>query len=380
MLNLKISLSHPKRDRVAPSGGRFGALIKATITMSDHTLYSPSSLERRALCPGSARMEAGLQDESSEAADRGSKLHGLVAAMIKGEAVSDIADVPQTDIDACLAIAEVVKGRIVAMNNPLIFIEVRRNMTYHEGEKGTPDIVLVEPFGQAYIGDYKFGSLQVTPANRNLQLLAEAISVAAEFDCNSVMVELFQPALGEPTNHVYQADELRQYETTLKKLVQDCLAPDAPLKPHAKACQFCKARGMCPELKQQANLPVKVEAQALTVSEIGEWLNKLEIVRIFHSALKARAFSILATGGSIPGWKLKESLKDREWTEDAAREIPTLLSALGKAANDAYEPATLKSPAQIEKIIGKSKAVQEVMKRVTKRETGNPQLVRDNGQ
>jgi hypothetical protein len=348
-----------------------------------HTLYSPSSLERRALCPAlcpaSAKMERDLPEESSQAADRGTQLHALVAKMVLGQGVSDtdIAHFPQDEISTCLAIAERIQAQRATMNNPEALAEFRLKMTYWPDEMGTPDIILVEPFGAAYIADFKFGSSSVTPANRNLQLLALACAVAAEWECSTVKVELIQPAIGEPTSHTYQADELKHYTPTLRGIVEKCESPTPEFNAHPKACQFCRARSMCPELKRSATLPVKVEPMALSISEVGEWLNKLEIVSIFHKALKARAFAILATGGSIPGWKLKETLKDREWREGAADAVAELLRAKGLDTEAAFEPRQLKSPAQIEKLVGKAKAVREAMEQLTHRDAGNPQLVKE---
>jgi len=57
--------------------------------MSTHDLFGPSSMHRRQLCPGSAKMEVlfwTAPDEASKEAQAGTKLHKAMA----GEVVSDL--------------------------------------------------------------------------------------------------------------------------------------------------------------------------------------------------------------------------------------------------------------------------------------------------
>ena len=331
-----------------------------------HTLYGPSSLSRRALCPGSARMEKDLPEVSSAEADEGTNLHKLVADMLKGHAINLEAEGFHE--------ADAIVGRFndLRLHNYTLLIEETLPCDFiRPGEVGTLDLGSVIPYGEAFIVDLKFGYTPVADAKDNLQLGAYAVAIYDKYECSSVTVALWQPRLNKYTEHIYNSELLKKVRDLIAlRIVADCEKPDAPLIPTSEGCRFCKAKATCPALQNQIIMP---DTTALTPVKRAELLDRCELALMAIGAFKAECYALLAAGGQIPGWHLVEGNQRREFKSDAASEVKSLLADLGKDPSLAFE---LISPAQVEKITGKSKAVRERLAALIETKPGNPKLER----
>jgi hypothetical protein len=131
------------------------------------------------------------------------------------------------------------------------------------------------------------------------------------------------------------------------------------------ACKFCPAEGFCPKLRGEALAASEASAKEwfevandgvyapVMGRELGEVLDKLEMVEDWIKAVRAYAHRRAEAGEAIPGWMLVDKIGNRAWLDAdetiTARYLSEVL-LLGDA--QIYEPKEVRSPAQIEKVMG----------------------------
>lgn len=149
--------------------------------------------------------------------------------------------------------------------------------------------------------------------------------------------------------------------------------PDAALRA-GEWCRWCPAAFKCPELLKQTQTLARVDfagfvdtdaakatltqrAAGLTDDEIAMVLRWTPIIDAWLRAVNAHAYEKLRGGGVIPGYKLVTGRGRREWLGTSEETIAALFAAgLLSDEKDLYEPATLKSPAQLEQLSKEAKA------------------------
>ena len=156
-----------------------------------------------------------------------------------------------------------------------------------------------------------------------------------------------------------------------KELVKGAKATNDPNAPLCSGewCQFCPAIGECPEVVLEAAKSAQIEFDVLTpVGEVvtditlpdESKMSPMEIARVldFSSILtawvkgvKARALSYLESGVEIPGYKLVAGKSRRRWANE--EEVKRALGPL--FAEHIFTESVLKSPAQMEKLVGYNK-------------------------
>ena len=94
-----------------------------------------------------------------------------------------------------------------------------------------------------------------------------------------------------------------------------------------------------------------LDPRLIPVSEVGLLLRKIDLVEDWATSLRAYAKEQLEKGVSVPGWKLVQKRASRKWAVPESEIVDRLVDV-----KDAlfHEPE-LKSPAQIEKIVGKKR-------------------------
>lgn len=183
--------------------------------------------------------------------------------------------------------------------------------------------------------------------------------------------------------------ELKAWARELKKHALATLAPDAPLV-SGSHCRFCPAEAVCPqracqalvvvqdafddltELEQtpaeavKAKLPIP---QLLKPAQIAAILNAAPAFRAYVEACEEHAFQLLNRGEEVPGFKLVPKRAKRDWNR--VDEVHAALLLLhGYDDDQIFEPKTLRSPAQIEKLMGKKVFANEMSGYVVKISSG----------
>lgn len=338
-----------------------------------HHIFGPSSLERRDLCPGSAKAEKDLPEQTSDAAEKGSQLHDLFHRMILNENPieldSEIARLDGEDEDAfkfCTDHLHDMQNHFTTM--PKHLSEHRLNLgSIWPGLYGTCDLALVEPFGHADLTDFKFGFGHVTSPETNLQLAALAIGLFDEFELQSIDVRICKPKQRwiSPAKR-YTRDDISAIESRIGNIIDLANIENPPLRPGAQQCKYCKALATCPAVLKQVNdiaIPAnEVSPEHLADFEIGEYLQKAEMIEAWIKALKQKAYQALFAGRDVPGFQLVDGKSKRDWfVSPILRENLKKLAKKLKKDPKAIVIETTASPAQIEKAWGKAKIVSEAL-------------------
>lgn len=218
-----------------------------------HHLFGPSSLERRALCPASARLEEGLPETESPYAEEGTMLHKVVAFWINIHSTAalppDVAEISIEQREACLRCYEFAE--CVIQEKAAIHIEqpiTLRNWS-EELLTGTPDIV-ADDGERLIIIDWKFGRNPVAPASENYQGAGYAAMAMQKYKRKRATVYFYQPrilACGQYPNS-YTFTDCPAIVSNIRDIIAKCNDPDAPAVSGERQCKYCRAKdhGVCP--------------------------------------------------------------------------------------------------------------------------------------
>jgi hypothetical protein len=141
--------------------------------------------------------------------------------------------------------------------------------------------------------------------------------------------------------------------------------PDAPLNA-GEWCRFCKAAAVCPENRRrnleaaQASFPeiaedgeVKTDTVAkLSPARMAAVLKEADTIGNWVKAVQAYAHNEAMNGNPIPGFKLVEKRATRRWKNP--EDIAATLDEAGLSAEEIWAEPKLRSPAQLEKVVGRA--------------------------
>lgn len=316
-----------------------------------HTPFSPSSFRRRALCPASYRLEAGLSEIPSEAAEAGSARHEAVEtaiqSFIRGE------DNPPLD-----EAAEAAYGRfkLIAASAPGE-IHAERRMEYRYAGvtvyAGTADVV-IDCGEKVVIIDWKFGRLPVPDAAENLQCAGYALAAMQTFGASSAEAHVCNPVINQYSSASWSSDDVPSLTKTIMDIIAACREDDAPIVPGEEQCRYCKAaaHGTCPALAKTADLAaVRAEELAplpdlsvLTADQLTALREKCDLVAMLAARVDERIREVCERNGSCGPWRLKEVAGGRE-----IRDMPAAYAASGMTAEDFLSCCTCSVP-KLEKL------------------------------
>lgn len=305
-------------------------------TERKHARLSGSRIERALLCPGSIQLEATCPDTKSEAAQRGTLIHETADALFLDLPTPEGADaeIVAEAADYVRAIKDYTQGWAKKT-----FPEFPVNeglKTIHKAMGGTADYVAIGG-GRLLVADLKTGSVPVSP-KYSPQLMTYALGVVKQLKAPpTITVEL---AIWQRELKVWECTyaDLMEWEQTLKELAVRVFATDPIRTPSSDACQWCRAKTVCPELAAKA----KDIATAAAVSDFGmaqaaqpakstkdvppwedlppdqpvaaptitpEMVNDAELVAMWAEAIKDTARAQLMAGKPIAGWTMKKGRK-----------------------------------------------------------------------
>lgn len=260
-----------------------------------------------------------------------------------------------------------------------LFIEERLNLEPllgRAGMFGTADVVIVQPYGDLVVNDYKHGKGIVVEVEHNEQAMFYALGALAAHGTEfaRVRIKITQPRAehvdGPVREWVTTPTELLAWGQMLLMAAEATDKPNAPLHP-GSWCRFCPAKaGMgrdgkpvqCPALKAEikavtrySDNPEAPEGAILPASDDYEQISRaLTIIPMLDSWAKdveGLAQRAMERGIVVPGYKLVRKRANRKWI-DAAEVERKLKNRSGVKKADTHT-ASLKSPAQIEKLVGK---------------------------
>ena len=328
------------------------------------SIVGGSSAARILACPPSRILCQGVPESpDSVHSRRGTALHeaieiaistnaqpdelgGLVGAVIEGHTIT--AD----DVTGALLPALLAYRQFPWRPDTKPMLERQVSLPNIEDAFGTADVLGVGADGIPVVWDWKFGhGLQVLPEG-NAQLMFYAAGAAFHedtrrlFNHSHVRLVIVQPNnrdLPVLRDTFVPLADVFDFTVHLERAIDDGRA--VPYNP-GDHCRWCPAKLLCPKLNETARELPTVNRAKLTelldlIGPLQDWTN--EVLRVAHELLEA--------GEQVPRYKLVQKQPRRSWTDEKA--ASKRLTALGLKMDDLFDSPSLRSPAQIEKLISK---------------------------
>lgn len=337
--------------------------------MSDeyHALASPSSAHRWMRCANSLAMEIGQPEGDTKAADLGTDKHELLTLCLefnqdamqyeghvlkKGHTVNkELAADVQTVLDN-------VRERIRAyeLRGARVEMDLEQDVpighiTGEEGATGRVDISLriywpTQAQVDLEVIDAKFGYQEVrAEENEQLKLYAEGalekFSLVDDFDGATLVIEQPLRSSSSIEAEIISAGSIRKWAADtagpaaqkalmIHRMVGERALRDEDFAPSEKACQWCKAKAVCPALLAKVEAVVEegfetldpqAHSEFVTLERLGEIFPHLELIEDWIKAVRARIEVEVFAGHAVPGVKVVAGRKgNRAWSSDEEAE------------------------------------------------------------
>lgn len=349
-------------------------LVTKTSEEKAHATYGASSSKRWLNCHGSIRLisEAPPAKETSYAAE-GTEAHACLEFILKNRSNLKAAYAmaakrwPGEMVNHAIDAWDYLEKRLAEHPDAEFLTETRVDASPYtrEGEFGTLDAAIVEPFGKLIVVDYKYGAGVIVDPEENEQLIYYALGLSYQYDHNFSEVEIvvIQPRgyheSGKTTRTwTTSVDTLLLWADRFREGVKACEDPFAETKA-GDWCQFCPAAVICPSIKEEQFAKAKVifkdetgeietlEPKTIAIKNLGTILSAFKPLRQWMDAVEEHALHVLERGEPVKGWKLVEKKSIRKWVdiEKVSRD------AKKKFGDLAFSAPEILSPAQLEKAI-----------------------------
>jgi hypothetical protein len=275
-------------------------------------------------------------EPSGEAAALGTALHELSERILRGEQIDD-PDIAPDHIEMAQSYANYVNGISENPRKKLIEVNLDAGLkSLHPSLGGTADAVVVEG-NHLHIIDAKFGRVLVEAEN-NKQLMTYALGAMRQLNAPADIIctmHIFQPRAGHSKWTVNGVD-LINHGHDLINSARIALSPNAPTNPSTDACKYCKAKPICPSMRQKVQDNARKDfAPDTTITP--EMIDLAKLAETWADAVLTAAKQQLTNGATISGWNLKPGRKTRFWKSEelaaaALREHPEAFSLKSPAA------------------------------------------------
>lgn len=338
--------------------------------MSKHARLSPSSASRWLLCPGSVALCDGLPEIRSVYADQGTAAHALAerAFTYKKDAkffIGETIYVGETGFVVDEDMASAVQVYLEYVRRlPESFTVLHEQklpltpLTGEEGAEGTADTIAFDR-DTLLVVDYKNGRGVEVDALDNEQMMMYAAAARAEYrvlgNFTKFKVAIVQPNCDNISEFEFTNVELDEFVWEIDQVASSALGGTSELSPSDKACRWCKAKAICPALKQKVIDATSTSFDNLDVvpeDTLSDSMSLTDLVEDWARAVRAEVESRLLGGVAVRGFKLvRGRMGARQWTDEKA-----VLEKLKTYPDDIVFTKKLTSPTQIEKKIAKDDA------------------------
>jgi hypothetical protein len=237
--------------------------------------------------------------------------------------------------------------------------------------------VLVEVKGNMQLRYYALGATLAIQAERPDLRIKHIVSM------------IVQPRMQHPDGAV--RSETLAYEDLVFDFAAELLAaadktqqPNAPLKAGSH-CKFCPAGGVCPAQQAAAEQAAAIAFADLPVDEpprpsilpdavFYEMLDKLPILETWIKSMHAERDARVYRGETVPGWKVVDKRPTRKWSDPD--KVLGVLKQQNFEDDEIFAPRSLKSVAQLEKVVGKT-GMQDLLGELITKESSGTVVVRD---
>lgn len=371
-----------------------------------HSRLAPSAAHRWMNCTGSVRLIESLPPseqatgEQSEYAAEGTKAHAL-AEMMLGQPSLD-----PFQLNADTDMIEAVQVYVNEVRKWPGVLHIEKHMSLAaldppEEMEGTADCVVTHE-RILRLFDLKYGVGVVVEVKDNEQLLTYLLMAALgeltrrvlgtsgdlDFEIEGAPLDaalnlfdefhatVVQPraphSMGSVRSIEVTREELRDFAILLLQRARETQDANATLTP-GNWCRFCPAQAHCPALSKHVQVVAQMDFEAVPVDTppspetlplevAAEVLTRVQVFENWFNALRGRIVRELEAGRDVPGWKLVNKRARRVWGDPT--EVQAWASGSGLSPADYFEPLSLKSPAQMERVVGKKNLPDALVARV----------------
>jgi hypothetical protein len=372
-----------------------------------HAAWSASASARLWGCPGSLALIASLNvpDKESEAAAWGTAAHEVAEWTLNNPNV-DCSDFPKATVktksheievddevtECAQEFVNYVRGRLADHGSgATLLIEQRFDLKDLEppfDAGGTGDAVLLLPkWDMIEIVDLKGGRGVVVEATNNKQLRTYALGayMANPGTWKKVRATIVQPRAAHKDGRIRSEEihvsDLIEWTAELMEAMQVAAKAERALTVDplegpvtwdqaflraGEHCTFCPAIPACPAVEKRAMAlaetmfePEGVKPppapETLGLERIAQILDAADMIQNWLNACRAYAQDQAEAGATVPGYVLVEKIGRRNWAKDDAEIAAALLKEAKLDTDEIYAEPKLKSPAQIEKVLGKKR-------------------------
>jgi len=329
-----------------------------------HARLSASRTDRFMQCPGSYRLESLMPFEpAGEAAAIGTAIHELSEIILRGGEIPTGTD--PDHLSMAQGYANFVNTLVENPRKKLIEVNLDEGLqSLHPALGGTADAVLVDG-DHLHIVDLKTGRVAVD-ANENKQLLTYALGAMRQFKAPSSItctMHIFQPRVGH-SKWTVSGNYLELHGRRLLEAAELALSSDAPTSPSPDACRYCKAKTICPSMREKVQIAARSDFMPdMTVTP--EMLDDAALVAAWAEMVQSAAKTQLTSGKSIQGWTMRAGRKTKFWKDEAL---------VMEAFKDNLKVWELKSPSAVlklgvevsEDLVGEKQAASSLVKEKAK--------------
>lgn len=376
-----------------------------------HAVLGASGWHTWSACPGSVVLSEGIPSHSSSYAKEGTAAHALLEACLNNGEIRNAEDflgeeiavegeifiVDQEMADAINSTVDIVRSYLDA--DATLSVEQMvpiQHLTGEQDAQGPADVAIVSNKGAMLtIVDLKYGKGVMVYASDLVPESAEklpngqlAMYASGWLEANGFMYEniekvrlvVIQPRMEWHDEHEITIAQLRAFEdrareaagmVELQRQAQE-EGSGLTLVPGEKQCRFCKAKGICPALRNAtstalsvvaepskaeefADLSLPKQAAAVAVNEgvsnerLAEFLRAMPLIEEAIKGVRDEAQRRLMAGQEIPGFYIGVGRAGhRKWENEEVAKLELTKSGRLKVAEATV--AKVKSPTQIEKI------------------------------
>lgn len=335
--------------------------------MGVHSKYGASIISVVLACPGSVNATAGLEDSTSEAAEKGTAAHELAEwCLLYG-------------FDCIDAIGRTFNGFVVdevMAEDVQIYVNHIRSTrlkypgkSYVEGRVymssvakdvfGTADHIHIYTQGRKlFIDDLKYGFL-VVDEEENPQTAHYAVSTLDThnlwFAIDEIVCTIVQPRAdhvrGEVRSVTYTIDELMAWRDKFVTGITEARKPNAK-RIAGDHCTYCLASGDCRPRLVRTILKCSVDApiNSATDEEINDFIREVPGFLKHIKAVQERALWLARGGKRYKDFKLVKSRVKAVCTDEDALVREAL--AKGIAKDRLYNPGKIKGKSVLKPLLG----------------------------
>jgi len=235
---------------------------------------------------------------------------------------------------------------------------------------GTCDCVIHVSMNRLIVIDYKHGKGKLVEVENNVQVQYYALGAYyslpqdQRLDIRWIELVIVQPRArhdeGGVRTWVIEVEELLSFEKELVEAIKRVRLKHETLA-SGDHCTFCPALAVCPEKRRQLSEQARLDfddveempthlpdPKKMNPERLSQLLENAEDIQEWCKAVTSYAAVIAKRGQAIPGFKLVEGKKHRKWKDP--QEVEELLES--EYADALYAPRKLKTPLQVEKLVG----------------------------